>query len=317
MGSYMAIDSTYNQVVFDPKFLQSFNSKIIKIVAPASGTSEETLMQLKKIPGLQVEIPDNLIANEVIYHANSDDARFLQLKAALYDERAGLVIWTLRGGYGSARLIDQLAALEPPRHEKIFIGFSDNTALHLFLSQQWGWRTIHASGFSQLIDFNQNSQNYIRLAELISGCVKEQIIEQLAPLNASAIQATRITGTMQGGNLTLVESSIGTSWQMNTSDTILFLEEVGEKGYRIDRSLNHLRQAGLLRHVNAIVFGECLGPDTDGITVALQRFAYETLIPVFQTHQFGHGNMNYPIVYQSSAEISLMKRDFALRMQVQ
>lgn len=313
----MSGNSIYNEVIFNARFLQGFNAKIIKIVAPASGISEETLIKLKQIPGLQVEIPDHLMAKEIAYHANSDDERFLQLKTVLYDERADLVVWTLRGGYGSARLIDKLLDLKPPRQEKMFIGFSDNTALHLFLSQHWGWHTIHASGFAQLMDLNQNPENYTRLAQLIDGSVKEQTLDQLSPLNTEALQATSITGRMQGGNLTLVESSIGTRWQINTQDSILFLEEVGEKGYRIDRSLNHLRQAGLLKHVNAIVFGECLGADLIDIETALQRFAQETKIAVFKTHQFGHGNMNYPIVYQSPAEISLIKRDFVLKMQVQ
>ena len=108
---------------------------------------------------------------------------------------------------------------------------------------------------------------------------------------------------MQGGNLTIVESSIGTRWQIETAGALLFLEDVGEKGYRIDRSLNHLRQAGLLNHVEGIIFGECSGPDEKGIRVAIERFAHETPIPVYQTDQFGHGQINYPIMYHAAAEI--------------
>ena len=309
------IDSSYNKVILDSNFQQVFRSKVVSLVAPASSVSQEVLMKIKNIPGIRCHIPDNLLEKKISYHANDDDERFLQLKIALYNEPIDVIIWSLRGGYGSARLIERLLLLERPLHEKIFIGFSDNTALHLFFSQHWGWRTIHGSGFSQLIDLKQDPENYIRLANLISNQVDYQIISELRPLNDAASESRRIEGDMQGGNLTLVECSIGTAWQMESEGKILFLEEVNEKGYRIDRSLYHVREAGLIKGANAVVFGDCIGPDTGNIDFALQRFAKDIKIPVFQTNQFGHGDKNYPIVYRSRAEILTIGQNIVLKMQ--
>ena len=292
-----------NSALHDPVFQDAFRSKVIALIAPASGLPLDTIEQLRHLPGLTIDIPPSLIRPEIMFHASSDDARFLQLKAALFDESCQSVIWTLRGGYGTARLLDRLGALSPPKDEKLFIGFSDNTALHLFLSQCWHWQTIHASGMAQLLNPEHDPQNFVRIAELVGEKVRQQSLTNLKALNHKAAQSSSVTGYMQGGNLTIVESSIGTRWQIKTAGALLFLEEVGEKGYRIDRSLNHLRQAGLLNHVEGIIFGECSGPDKKGIRVAIERFAHETPIPVYQTNQFGHGQINYPIVYHASAEI--------------
>ena len=312
------INSVINSALYDSQFQEAFRSKIIKVVAPASGMSLEQIAKLQALPGLSVEMPSNIITQDIMFHASSDENRFEQLHAALFDDSCKSVIWTLRGGYGSARLLDRLKALTPPRQEKILIGFSDNTALHLFLSQSWHWRTIHASGFAQLLSPEQDPQNYIRIAELVHHQITHQALTDLKPLNNVATQSVKTTGRMQGGNLTLVESSIGTHWEIKTKGTLLFLEEVGEKGYRIDRSLHHLYQAGLLKDVNAIVFGTCSGPDKKGIRVALDRFAQEMMIPVYQTNQFGHDKINYPIKYASMAEITPADdaTDYVLTMDV-
>jgi muramoyltetrapeptide carboxypeptidase len=108
---------------------------------------------------------------------------------------------------------------------------------------------------------------------------------------------------MHGGNLTVLASGFGTRWQLRPKGALLFLEDVGEKGYRVDRMLNQFRQAGVLEGVNAVIFGEFLGPDQAGIEVALARFAQSIAIPVFKTNQFGHGVLNYPIRYGAVSRI--------------
>ncbi len=300
-----SINSLFNPALNNKLFQETFSSRPIKVVAPASGTSPEKMEQLQLLPHLTLVIPPKIMSQDILFHANNDEERFEQLRTALYDESNKTIIWTLRGGYGSARLINQLSTLPPPKHEKIFIGFSDNTALHLFLSQQWHWQSIHAAGLAELLDPAQDPQNYIRIAEIITYGLPSQSIDNLKPLNISALKANPIKGYLTGGNLTLVESSIGTPWQIQTATKILFLEEVGEKGYRIDRSLNHLRQAGLLKEVKAIIFGEFITKIKDkGVKIALERFAKETTMPIYQTDQFGHGKMNYPLIYNTVAEIT-------------
>jgi muramoyltetrapeptide carboxypeptidase len=293
-----------NTVLHNTYFQQVFQSKQIRVVAPASGIGLDQLLLLKQLPGLNLSIPEEIVTSDICYHASSDAHRFTQLCDALYDEDDDTVIWTLRGGYGSARLLDKLQSCPLPSKEKTFIGFSDNTALHLFLTKTWHWRSIHGAGLSQLLLDTPDPENYRRIAALLDPSARASSYFNLTPMNHAARDAAGLTGWMQGGNLTLVENSIGTSWQIETDGAFLFLEEVGEKGYRIDRSLNHLRQAGLLKRISAVVFGECIGPDHSGIRVALERFAAESSFPVYETDEFGHGRKNYPIYYTTEARIA-------------
>jgi muramoyltetrapeptide carboxypeptidase len=174
-----------------------------------------------------------------------------------------------------------------PAVAKTLIGYSDITALHLFLSQHWGWKTIHGSGFADLLKSDKNPDNFDDFFE--------KSVFTVQPLNTQASAYTTLTGIGTGGNLTLVQNSIGTGWQMQSAGKIVFLEDVNEQGYRIDRSLTHLKQAGLLQDAQAVVFGEFVA--CSGVEAVLQRFANEHALPVFQTDQFGHGYTNLPIPY--------------------
>lgn len=300
----------FNSIVNDADFQKAFQAHTIRLIAPASADSPEIIEALRTTTHLNIDISDNLIEKNIIFHANSDENRVSQLKDALYGKSSSTIIWTLRGGYGSARLLDYLNQCPKPKTEKFFIGFSDITALHLFLSQNWGWKTIHGAALAQILDPNQAPQNFERIATIISKHKKTLSLDPLMPLNAAALQSKKISGRITGGNLSIIQTSIGTPWQIKTGGKILFLEEVGEKGYRIDRILNHLKQAGLLKNVRAIVFGQLIiagdPKDTtlnEAITIAVERFAKETPIPVFKNNQFGHGSTNYPIVYHAKSTI--------------
>ncbi len=314
--NHIMSERPYHPILTNQVFQSLLSTKTIHVIAPASGLSPQEIAKLQQLPFSSTLIFEDIASDEIPYHANTDEMRLAQLKAVLYDPRPNQIIWCLRGGYGSARLIDGLQDLKPPLHEKMVIGYSDLTALHLFLSQQWGWRTVHGAGFAQLLNAKWDLNNFMRLACLIEDPVLPQLFSPLVPLNTLAQQSKLIQGKMNGGNLTLVESSIGTSWQINTAGCILFLEEVGEKGYRIDRSLLHLKQAKLLNDVEAIVFGQCLSEDEAMVTFALNRFAEESVIPVFQSQQFGHDITNYPIIYQSLGSITCENDVLVLRMQV-
>jgi muramoyltetrapeptide carboxypeptidase len=315
-----------NPIVNNIDFQKAFHARSIRLIAPASGSDPQTIEALRTTTHLNIDISDNLIEKSIIFHANSDENRFLQLKNALYDESSSTIIWTLRGGYGSARLIDYLSKCPKPKTEKIFIGSSDITALHLFLSQQWGWRTIHGAGLASILNPDQDPQNFEKIATIVSKSKKTLSLNPLIPLNTAALNTKKISGCITGGNLSIIQTSIGTSWQIQTAGKILFLEEIGEKGYRIDRALNHLKQAGLLKKVRAIVLGQYLAPDvpkdvsaSEAITVAIERFAKDTQIPVFKNEQFGHGNINYPIVYNAKSEIifnqTLNEFDWIMRLE--
>lgn len=282
-------------ILFQPNDLKN-----IDIVATASGTSPDNIVALRALTKLPIDMAfDNVIP----YHANTDEKRYAQFVAAVFNTSSD-IIWALRGGYGSARLLDKLRELPVPVHQKLFIGFSDNTALHLFLSEQWGWHTLHAMGFAQLLDKTQDPENYKRIIDIIKNDNIKPI--SIKPMNVIAQQSNIIEGPLTGGNLTVLESGIGTHWQANTAGKIVFLEDVGEKGYRIDRSLYHVYQAGLFHEVKAVILGEFLSQEDPTMPIALQRFAEHMVqhhIPVYQTNQLGHGKMNYPVCYQAASTI--------------
>lgn len=114
------------------------NNIPIHVVAPASGADNKTLSDLKNITTLNLNMSAKCFSKgELPFLASTDEIRFNCLKDALYNKSSNIV-WSLRGGYGSARLIPDLFKLPKPNKEKFFIGYSDITALHLFLSQEWG-----------------------------------------------------------------------------------------------------------------------------------------------------------------------------------
>ncbi len=283
------------------EFISLLKDTKITVVAPASGVSSELLSNLKNITSLKLDIPNSCFGGKSLFHSTDDKTRLSCLENALLDQ-SNDVIWTLRGGYGSAKLIPDLQRMKKPIKEKFFIGFSDMTALHIFFSQEWGWKTIHGNGIIEIFNPTRDHQNFIKIAKIISGKETLAKIKGLSAINHAAKSSKIVTGNLTGGNLTIVQTSIGTSWQIKTADKILFLEDVDIKLYQLDRILYHLKQARLLDHVNAIIFGTC-GGDGKSIITVLTDFAATLKIPVFKTNRFGHEQINDPIIYNTSTKI--------------
>jgi muramoyltetrapeptide carboxypeptidase len=243
--------------------------------------------------------------------SNDDEYRFNNLAKALLAEDSKAV-WCIRGGYGSARIIPKLNNIAVPTNSKLFIGFSDITALHIFLNQQWGWCTVHGKVLQQFSEQHCDEASKEQMKSLLYG-TQQLIYNDLQPLNEAAKQRNLpITSTITGGNLCIVESSIGTSWQLEPTGKILFLEEENERGYRVDRSLEHLLQAGLLKGVEAIILGEFIGgEESNGCNLvqnALQRFALNLPIPVLSYNLIGHGTSNQPLPLGTKSTITFSNK---------
>lgn len=285
----------------------------ITVVAPATGADNKTLSDLKNINGSNLQIPSKcLVKGSLPFLASSDQIRFECLRDALFD-KSDNVVWSLRGGYGSARIIPDLLKLSKPNKEKFFIGYSDITALHLFLSQEWGWKTIHGSNIADLLKPEKDQGNFTKLAEILKGVVKQVTIDNLVPLNDIAKSIELVNGKLTGGNLTMVQTSIGTSWQIKTKGKILFLEDVNVAAFRLDRELLHLKQAGLLEDVKAVIFGS-FDKDSESTMLVLRNFADSLNIPVFKTNRFGHEKINDPIIYNTNSKIVMEKNKVKLIM---
>jgi len=251
-------------------------------------------------------MPENIFGKDLLC-ANADAARLLHLQEALLNQESKAV-WCLKGGYGCARLIPELIKLMPPEKAKLFIGFSDITVLHLFLQQQWCWQTLHGPGITQL-GLESIEQSHIQEAkDVIFG--KQTLLNfQLKPLNKAARQTINIQTTITGGTLSLIQTSIGTLWQCDSKNKILFLEDVNERGYKVDRMLLHLKQAGIFSDVTAIIFGDFIeGKEPTGISLiepVLQRFAEENDFPMLYSPEIGHGKFNRPLPFGVPANLQL------------
>ena len=277
----------------------------VEIIAPASRCSAQQLSALKELLlswGLNC-IVDPFIFGDDLLCATTDAERFRLLKNALQRVETKAIICA-RGGYGSMRLIPALTTIAPPDTMKLFVGMSDITALNLYLQQEWQWPTIHGSASPDKC----STESIAALKSILFGQVDKVDFVGL-PLNTLAEQQGIVESSITGGNLCLVQASIGTTWQLNGSKKIIFLEEVGERGYQVDRMLEHLRQATLFKDVAAIVFGDFLdGEEPNGsslINPVLERFAQQCEMPVVQVKGIGHGPINFPMLLGTNAQLQL------------
>jgi muramoyltetrapeptide carboxypeptidase len=232
--------------------------------------------------------------------ANSLINRQEHLLRCLADPQS-VALWAMRGGFGTAAAIEGLIGGDPSLYPyKICIGFSDITALHLVLNQHYGWPSIHGKVLMQCVEENAHWPS----TQALITCLRSHSPSysySLVPLNEAAKSWHHSSASMLvGGNLQLLTNSIGTDWQIKTNKKFVFIEEVQERGYRVERSLLHLLQTGLVSQASAIIIGDVTeGYEADGrdlCPVAIERFAQPLSVAVFRVADIGHGNAHYPLI---------------------
>jgi muramoyltetrapeptide carboxypeptidase len=210
-------------------------------------------------------------------------------------------VFAIRGGYGCGQLLDRVDYALVRKNPKIFLGYSDITALHLGIQKRAGLVTFH--GPVALSGFSEYTQKHFRRALFetapIGPVTNPPESNPLRPAHTlRTIRPGKARGPLIGGNLTLIATTMGTPFEIETRGRILLLEDVGEEPYSIDRMLTQLRLAGKLEAAAGIVFGECRDcrpkdykPSFDS-TLTLGEVLDEILgklaIPVFSGLTFGH-----------------------------
>jgi muramoyltetrapeptide carboxypeptidase len=169
-------------------------------------------------------------------------------------------VFCVRGGFGSQHFLDRIDYGAVRRNPKVFLGYSDITALHMAIHRRTGLATFH--GPVPLSGFTAFTQEHFRrvLFETKPAGVLTNPPEpnRLRPQHRlRAVREGVASGRLVGGNLTLVATTMGTPYEIDTAGRILFLEDVGEQIYSIDRMLTQLRLAGKLQRAAGIVWGEC------------------------------------------------------------
>ncbi len=263
----------------------------VAVIAPASGFDRPSFeLGLKVIANrYHPEFSEGIFSRHR-YLAGDDERRLGELLAALAEPSARAV-FCARGGYGATRLLTRLAGMPVPGERKLLVGFSDITALHLWL-QAHGWISIHGPVLTQL--GRLDPATHARLFELLeSGAAAAPLLGTDTYVGGST------EGRLVGGNLSVLSRVIGTPFMPVLQDTVLLLEDQGERPYRIDRMWTHLALAGVFARVRGIVLGsftQCEEKDAPYSSAELLReLAEATGLPCAAGFPIGHGAANEPV----------------------
>lgn len=225
----------------------------IGIVAPSYSPREGQLIRGAKAlerAGYEVILdPDILELRK--FTRKQDERRAANFMGMWLDPRVKAVIGGT-GGYGATRMIPYLEPEIFRRNPKIFVGYSDITALHLWLMRQAGLRVFHGPTVDDLIPLARDPTT----SALMTAMTNPRPVTKIGREMARAVRPGRVTGRLTGGNLSLVQQTIGTSYEIDTQGAILFLEETVDPMSVADERLVHMRAAGLLNHVRGVVFGQ-------------------------------------------------------------
>ena len=285
------------------------------LIAPASSFNRERFLagcdRLRQMGYEPVYSQD--IFERDLYFAGSVDRRRHEFHEFWRREDIAALI-CVRGGYGSNYLLEKLDYGMIAAHPKILLGCSDITSLLTAIHDRTGLTGFHGPMLAKDIadgTFDAASWNN-SLTGIADWDVPANGIEVLRPGTAR--------GKLYGGCLSMLVASLGTPYEVQTDDTILFIEDIGEKPFRIDRMLMHLRLAGKLERVRGFVFGEmldCIPPK--GETYTLQEVIMRVLapykVPIVYGLKSGHvtsGNITLPIGGQ--AELKAVGTDVRFRI---
>jgi muramoyltetrapeptide carboxypeptidase len=247
------------------------------------------------------------------YLAGTDAERAADLNA-VYADRQVRAVFAVRGGWGCARILPLLDFAAIRRTPKLLVGFSDITALHLAFAAKAGFTTIHGPNASA--SWGSYSWDAFR-AVAFDGATptltnpvghEDRLVQRVGRIRTFRPGVAR--GRLLGGNLTVLAALVGTPWLPDFTGAILFIEDVSEQPYRIDRMLTQLALAGILGKVKGVVFGQCTdcepgGPGYGGFTLSevLQQHLEPLGIPAFQGGQFGHVANQYSLPLGIEAEM--------------
>ncbi len=305
-------------------FLYMFlkENDLVDIISPSTPASIEELIKVKEFLtqiGLRARfyMEEELLLNQKPHHLFSVFAankRFEQLRYAL-ENSDSKAIWSIRGGYGSSDLIPLLSNLPKPSQNKIFIGFSDISAIAIFLQQNWDQKIIYGPMLTQLAFDKVDSNAKKTIIDTIFG-KKNQFSYQLK--NLSSEPKIDIEGLLVGGCLSVIAAQIGTINQLIFDDKILFLEDIDESGEKLDRYFTQLLQLMIASqsYPQAIIHGNYSQGFKDvqtikNIDIALEKFIQKLQqnrlnIAVFReiSNCLGHATNMLPLIIGAEAKIA-------------
>jgi muramoyltetrapeptide carboxypeptidase len=205
------------------------------------------------------------------------------------------------GGYGAVRLLPHLDPAVFRKNPKSLVGYSDITALHLWLMRRANLRSFHGPTVDDLIPSIRDPTMASLITALTTPCPTARIGRELS----RGVVSGRATGRLVGGNLSLVQQTIGTSYQVDMDGAILFIEETRDPMSVVDERLVHLRAAGLLEKVAGIIFGQLSldRSEEDEFEDFLLDLISDLDVPVLMDFPAGHENPNLTIPFGTDVEL--------------
>ena len=277
-----------------PPFLQKGDK--VAVIAPAGKLNDGQIdkgLEILKSWGLEIVLEKSVFGADG-YFAGTDEQRLFDLQSTLDNPEIKAIICA-RGGYGTTRVIDSANFTHFQQSPKWIIGFSDITAFHSHIHQQFHVATIHAPTLSAF----GNVQNDEKLYQFLFGLGNDSVKFPTHDCN----RVGEAEGILVGGNLSLLVNLIGTKSDIDTSGKILFIEEVGEPLYHFDRMLTHLLRTGKLDNLAGLLIGgltDMTNPNDKFNRTAEQivsekvaQFAY----PLAFSFPAGHQNENQPLIF--------------------
>ena len=278
--------------------MQLHNNDLVALVSPAGYLADKDIVSqaqaLLKKWGLRSYIGNNALKQHG-HFAGTDLQRLEDLQEAMNNPEVKM-IWALRGGYGSIRIVDDLDFANFKKHPKIFTGFSDITILHNRI-QQVGFESLHAFMPVQLKE--KISRKVIRQTK---NAWFGRKLNYSFPKSKFTTNFSEVEAVVTGGNLANLYSVLGTPLDLDMQEKILFIEEVGEQLYQIDRMIIAMKKAGKFNGLKALLVGQFTGiPENQpGFGQSFQEIILEHTagydFPVIFDAPVGHITNNYPLM---------------------
>jgi len=277
----------------------------IGIVSPAGCISEKPVLYAKDVlekMGYKVVLGNNVFKYHGVF-AGTDAERIEDFQAMVDNPDVSMILCS-RGGYGCARIVDSIDFSSFKVLPKWIVGFSDVTVLHAAM-EKMGVVSCHAPMPTNFPNLSKSALKYLKTF------FKGDALQYKIDANSSNMLG-EAEAPIVGGNLSIIVSLLGSPYQIESEGKILFVEDVGEKYYQIDRMLQSLRLAGYFDKIRGLIVGSFTNSNEDSFGKKLDEIILHYVkhrnIPVCFDFPAGHMNNNHPLVFNTNALLSVKEK---------